>query len=72
MFDRALAPGGCLLLTDPCRPQGLEFAARLENSGWQVGLDMFSVALEAGPGGRGVAGTQGAPVTVALLTARRD
>jgi predicted nicotinamide N-methyase len=64
IFQRNLAPGGKLLLSDPSRPQALEFAAHLEKSGWQIGLEMQKVTLpEAGPDAR--------PVEVGLLIGTR-
>jgi len=46
VFRRSLAPGGCLLLADPGRPQSLEFVARLENSGWHIEMETQVVLLE--------------------------
>ena len=43
IFNRSLAPGGTILLSDPGRPQTLEFAAHLELRGWQIAIDTLSV-----------------------------
>ena len=43
IFVQNLAPGGCILLSDPGRPQSLDFAAHLEKSGWKVSLESISV-----------------------------
>jgi predicted nicotinamide N-methyase len=48
IFQRNLAPGGRLLLSDPDRPQATEFLARLERRGWRFALDVMRVSrLEA-------------------------
>ncbi len=60
IFRRSLAPGGQLILSDPVRPQAMEFAAHLEKSGWRIALEMQLVTL-AEEGG------EGKPVEVALL-----
>ena len=39
VFQRNLEPSGTLLLSDPARPQALEFAAHLEKSGWEITLE---------------------------------
>ncbi len=62
IFRQNLLPGGHLLLSDPVRPQAMEFAAHLEKSGWQLALETQSVHLTHEP----------KPVEVALLVARRD
>lgn len=46
IFRQNLAPGGRLLLSDPTRPQAMEFAAHLEKSGWQIALETDTVLLE--------------------------
>lgn len=45
IFQRNLAPGGQLLLTDPCRPQAFEFATHLENRGWRFAVASRPVQL---------------------------
>ena len=45
IFATNLAPGGLLLLSDPGRPQSLEFAARMEHSGWHIAIETVAVAL---------------------------
>lgn len=44
IFKRNLSPGGRVILSDPGRPQSLDFAAHLEKSGWIVTLESISVA----------------------------
>jgi predicted nicotinamide N-methyase len=39
IFHKNLAPHGRLLLTDPGRPQSLEFASELELRGWNIDLE---------------------------------
>jgi predicted nicotinamide N-methyase len=64
VFGRVVAPGGKLLLSDPGRPQAMEFAAQLETRGWTLALDTQSVLRDEG--------TQiSKPVEVLLLTATR-
>jgi len=43
IFNRCLAPGGAVLLSDPCRPQTMEFASHLEKRGWRIAIDTQSV-----------------------------
>ena len=64
IFRQNLAPGGCLLLSDPGRPQALECLARLESSGWQIVLETEPVLLEE-------EGRDNRPVEVALMTCTR-
>lgn len=45
IFQRNLAPGGQLFLTDPCRPQAFEFATHLENQGWRFAVTSRPVQL---------------------------
>ena len=45
IFSRNLAPGGLLLIADPGRSRALEFAGRLETSGWQLDLTTQTVRL---------------------------
>ena len=42
-FQSSLAPKGTLILSDPGRPQTLEFVARLERTGWRAELETISV-----------------------------
>lgn len=64
IFRQNLAPGGRLLLSDPGRPQALEFVAHLEKSGWRIALETQAVLLEE-------AGQENRPVEVALLVGER-
>lgn len=64
LFERNLALGGCLLLSDPGRPQAMEFVAHLEKSGWSVELETKAVAR--------IEDAESKPVEVALMVARRD
>jgi predicted nicotinamide N-methyase len=63
IFDRNLAPSGAILLSDPGRPQSLEFAARLEDKGWHISMDTQPVALESSQAS--------GPVEVTILTLTR-
>lgn len=45
VFAAALEPGGALLLTDPGRPQALDFIAQLESEGWRFGVETQTVLL---------------------------
>jgi predicted nicotinamide N-methyase len=48
IFDTALAPGGLVLLADPLRPQGIEFADALERTeSWVLALESRRVRWEA-------------------------
>ena len=38
LFRRHLAPGGRLLISDPCRVYALQFMARLEDEEWRVAV----------------------------------
>jgi predicted nicotinamide N-methyase len=60
IFRQNLAPGGCLLLADPSRPQALEFIAALETQGWQFTITMQTVTLPTPDNANN-------PVEVALL-----
>jgi len=62
IFQHCLAPGGHLLLSDPGRPQALEFAAHLEKHGWFMDMETRTVLLEE-------QGQENRPVDVALWTA---
>jgi predicted nicotinamide N-methyase len=64
IFHQNLAPGGRLLLSDPTRPQALEFAAHLEKSGWRIALETDRVLLDE-------TGCENMPVDVALLIGTR-
>jgi methyltransferase-like protein 23 len=64
IFALNLAPGGTILLSDPGRPQSLEFAAHLEDTGWRVSIETQEVALAENDGA-------GRPVTVAVFTVTR-
>ncbi|MEN3001936.1 MAG: 50S ribosomal protein L11 methyltransferase [Armatimonadota bacterium] len=49
VLERALVPSGVVLLTDPWRDSGWEFAEKLLASGWQVRLDSRVVPAEPQP-----------------------
>ena len=61
VFRRTKAQNGQLLLSDPGRPQAMEFMALLEKRGWNLALETQVVKLEE-------AGQIGKPVEVALYT----
>ena len=63
IFRANLRPGGTLLLSDPGRPQTLEFAAHLEKHGWTLRIETQTVLLEE-------EGCDNRPVEVALLAAK--
>ncbi len=65
VFVRCIAPGGCLLLADPGRPQSLEFVARLEKFGWQVEMETQTVLLDG-------AAAENHPVEVVIWRLSRD
>ncbi|HLJ57287.1 MAG TPA: hypothetical protein VKT77_19780 [Chthonomonadaceae bacterium] len=44
IFRQNLAPGGSVLLSDPGRPQTLDFAAHLEKRGWSIAMDAVTVS----------------------------
>jgi predicted nicotinamide N-methyase len=61
LFPRCLTPTGKLLISDPGRPQALEFVAKQESAGWNFAIETQSVTLiENGRAGR--------PIDVALIT----
>lgn len=64
IFRNNLAPGGCLLLSDPGRPQAIEFAGQMESAGWHIALETDVVTLDESDADR-------KPVEVALLTCTR-
>jgi hypothetical protein len=64
IFERNLAPGGRLLLTDPSRPQAFAFVAEMENKGWHFELKLRTIQLPGRPG-------TSRPVEVMLLTGMR-
>jgi methyltransferase-like protein 23 len=63
IFRKNLLPGGHLLLTDPGRPQALDFAIQLEQHGWRIDLQTMSVPTIQPEDAR-------RSVEVTLLTAR--
>ena len=65
IFSSNLAPGGTILLSDPGRPQSLEFAALLEKHGWRINIDTEWVSL-------GENGQAGGPIDVTILTVSRQ
>lgn len=44
IFRKNLLPGGRLCLSDPGRPQALDFAVQLEAHGWRIDLQTITVA----------------------------
>lgn len=62
LFRQALKPNGRLIISDPVRPQALEFAAHLEKNGWTLALETCLIDRIAEQG------TQ----EVALLIGKRD
>lgn len=44
IFRKNLLPGGRLWLSDPGRPQALDFAVQLEAHGWRIDLQTITVA----------------------------
>jgi len=65
IFHANLAPGGTVLLSDPSRPQALEIIASLEDEGWQIGMEMCTLALP-------LPGRDNKYIDVALLTCQRN
>jgi predicted nicotinamide N-methyase len=61
VFSRCVAPSGTLVLSDPGRPQSLEFAAQLESAAWRIGIETLPVSLPS-------AEADYRPVDVAVLT----
>lgn len=61
LFPRCLAPNGTLIVSDPGRPQALEFVAKQERAGWHFAIETRSVTLTENA-------VTGRPVDVALLT----
>lgn len=49
IFETNLAPGGRVLLSDPCRAVSLRLLETLEADGWRVTLSKWSVGEEATP-----------------------
>jgi methyltransferase-like protein 23 len=49
IFDRNLAPGGCLLLSDPFRSPAVRLLESMESDGWSLSLSKWSVEGEAEP-----------------------
>jgi predicted nicotinamide N-methyase len=49
LLPRIVVPGGCVLLSDPLRPQALEFVERLEARGrWNVTMGGLTVPWDGG------------------------
>jgi predicted nicotinamide N-methyase len=65
IFQQNLVPGGRLLLTDPSRPQALEFIAGLERQGWHFDIEVEQIV-------RPIPGQVHKTAMVALLTGARD
>jgi predicted nicotinamide N-methyase len=63
LFPRCLTSNGTLLISDPGRPQALEFVAKQESAGWQFAIETQSVTLAEDA-------RSSRPVEVALLTGR--
>jgi predicted nicotinamide N-methyase len=49
IFERNLAPGGRILLSDPFRATSFKLLEALEAEGWRVGLTKWSIGEEATP-----------------------
>jgi len=49
VLERALTEGGVAYLADPGRPMTLDFLARAEREGWEVGLDTLPGSTAAEP-----------------------
>ncbi|MCX6047553.1 MAG: 50S ribosomal protein L11 methyltransferase, partial [Chloroflexi bacterium] len=64
IFSHNLAPGGRLLLSDPGRPQALDFAAQLEKQGWRI--ELTTQTVQWAPPSR-----TAKPVEVTLLSGTR-
>jgi predicted nicotinamide N-methyase len=62
IFYKNLAPGGSLLLSDPGRPQTLEFVTELEARGWTIELATHTVTALQEPH---------EPVEISLFECRR-
>jgi predicted nicotinamide N-methyase len=65
IFWQNLAPQGRLLLSDPSRPQALDFVAAMEKRGWCFEIDMQTITLPTDD-------PQRRQVNVALLTGVRE
>lgn len=63
IFRKNLRPGGRLWLSDPGRPQALDFAVQLEAHGWRIDLQSITVAVLQPT-------TPHQSVAITLLTAR--
>lgn len=59
LLRRLVPPDGLLLLSDPIRPQAIDFIDRLEHVGWQVTIESREVDWE------------GTPREIALFAARQ-
>lgn len=46
IFRRSLAHDGCLLISDPVRPQAMEFLEHLERVGWKMELNTTRVQID--------------------------
>lgn len=55
VFRQALKPNGKLIVSDPVRPQAMEFAAHLEKNGWNITLETCVVDKISEPGTQEVA-----------------
>jgi predicted nicotinamide N-methyase len=49
IFDRNLAPGGALLLSDPFRDTSFRLLEAMERGGWRVAMDKWTVGLAPPP-----------------------
>lgn len=49
IFERNLAPGGRILLSDPFRAVSLRLLEALEMDGWKIGMTKWSIGEEADP-----------------------
>lgn len=62
IFHKNLAPGGALLLSDPGRPQTLDFVVELEQRGWSIDLTTQTVSALRPPH---------EPIEISILRCRR-
>jgi predicted nicotinamide N-methyase len=46
IFKHSIVPGGTLLISDPGRPQAVEFMVGLERAGWRIDMQTTTVRLD--------------------------
>jgi len=49
IFESNLAPGGRILIADPFRVTGLKLLERLEENGWSISMNKWSIGEESSP-----------------------